>query len=531
MVERINDIVDICLKRVKAGETIEDCMRDYPEHRTELEMLLSTARRLYSVPIPSVTNEFRQESRIKVLARLREGSSPKPKIQGKLHVKSIFRRLTLSPFTPLVMIVLITMSLWFALSGEVPEKPDAAKFTVSILRGQVEIKQNESTSWETAVDGTEFVIGTCVRTSPASHAVITFFDGSTIKLDPGTEIQVVESAFISGKSVHIAIDQISGKTWNYVIGAAEEFPYYSVKTPSSTLIAQGTSFSVEIIEDFGTQLVVSEGTVKVIDAQNTQVTVANDHEIRLDEGLATASLASAAGSKNELILTSDSASVSSVRDPSGASTGCLPNGISFNQIPNSKSTLSVTEQVIRVEEPVEGEYIIVVRPLTKTETSLDIKLLRNGDIFVNNTIVLPAARGEGWIVHLNIETTISVAKSGDKITIEPLTGKTPESLVETPLARKRAVPIRLVPKIDNVESDNTSETGETGTIAPSQNTPNTSTTIQEPSTESPETTKPSESGINTDQIPSTTLPQTSTNSSTAPPTPTDSDKESTRITP
>jgi len=43
MAGKIEDILDSCLERIFKGESIEDCLKDYPEHAAELEPLLKTS--------------------------------------------------------------------------------------------------------------------------------------------------------------------------------------------------------------------------------------------------------------------------------------------------------------------------------------------------------------------------------------------------------------------------------------------------------------------------------------------------------
>ena len=43
MTERLENIFDECLERMLRGESVEDCLRDYPEEAANLEPLLMTA--------------------------------------------------------------------------------------------------------------------------------------------------------------------------------------------------------------------------------------------------------------------------------------------------------------------------------------------------------------------------------------------------------------------------------------------------------------------------------------------------------
>jgi len=132
---------------------------------------------------------------------------------------------------------------------------------LSILSGKVETLAAGETVWQTADNTTELITGTQVRTSADAHAVITFFDGSTAALDPGTDVEVAESDFVNALSAHIVLNQYSGETWNNVIGTGTEQPYYAVQTPLVTLVAQGTSFSSQVGAAGATNLAVSAGTV------------------------------------------------------------------------------------------------------------------------------------------------------------------------------------------------------------------------------------------------------------------------------
>ncbi len=168
-----------------------------------------------------------------------------------------------------------------------------------------------------------------MRTSDGGHAVITFFDGSTATLDPGTEVTVAESSFINQQSVHIVLNQFSGETWNNVIGTGTQQPYYAVQTPLVTLVAQGTSFSSAVDTTGATSLSVIKGTVTVIDKQNNEVSVVQDHQLNIQNTLAAAVPENIPAVINELSLSLSPSGVCSVSDPDGASTGYLPNGISF----------------------------------------------------------------------------------------------------------------------------------------------------------------------------------------------------------
>ena len=46
-----DSILDLCIERIAAGESLEACLADYPEHANELEALLKITQSLYTLPL------------------------------------------------------------------------------------------------------------------------------------------------------------------------------------------------------------------------------------------------------------------------------------------------------------------------------------------------------------------------------------------------------------------------------------------------------------------------------------------------
>ena len=450
MAEKIEIILEKCLARLKAGDTVEDCLRQYPERRAELEPLLSAAAKLYSIPGISVSEDFRRESRDRLLAGIQNEAKSVATRRFRL-TKPNFRILV-----PAAMVALLALLFWLVSPGltpaSIPAQINPDKFSLSILSGEVETLAANSTSWQTVNDSGDLSTGTKVRTTDGGHAVITFFDGSTATLDPGTEVTVAESSFVNEQSVHIVLKQLSGETWNNVIGTGTQQPYYAVQTPLVTLVAQGTSFSSEVDTTGATSLLVIKGTVTVIDKQNNEVSVAQDHQLNIQNTLAAAVPENIPTVKSELSLSLGPDGVCSVSDPTGASTGYLLNGISFNQIPNSNATLSINGQSIQIETPVSGVYTITVRSTIPEDMVLAIQLIQNNQTVYQQNVTLPAVTGSDWAVLLDLSNPANIAQNADIVSFAPVTGKIPATVVQMPLAIQRATAIAVIKTTTNTGS-------------------------------------------------------------------------------
>ena len=105
--------------------------------------------------------------------------------------------------------------------------------TVTVLDGQVLIRHG---SGPFAQIGDGDVVGPddTIRTAAASHGVLTFFDGSTIELEPDTEITITAlQASASGDKI-VQISQALGRTWHVVTKLVSPNSRYEINTPAST---------------------------------------------------------------------------------------------------------------------------------------------------------------------------------------------------------------------------------------------------------------------------------------------------------
>jgi hypothetical protein len=78
--KRIEEIFEECLERVFSGESIEQCISQYPEQAAELRGLLETAVAARKATIVEPRPEFRERARLQLQAALRERTSTPAKI-------------------------------------------------------------------------------------------------------------------------------------------------------------------------------------------------------------------------------------------------------------------------------------------------------------------------------------------------------------------------------------------------------------------------------------------------------------------
>jgi FecR protein len=453
-------IVDICLTRMAAGEPPEKCLADYPQYRHELEALLKTASIIASVPRVSPSADFRRLSQARLVNLLRQETNPKekPQIRNR-HWGSLFDNQLLRPLMPVMLILVVVLAVALSYFTGKETNGEAAEVTLSVLSGRTEIQIHGSPDWQLGSDGLILNAGSHVKTAADSYAMLTFVDGSTIKLEPGTEIGVSTSELKDRVSTKIVLLQTVGKTWSYVQPVGSNSADFSIETPSSIISAHGTSFTTEVDPAGLTRVAAVEGTVDVL-AQEKEVSLVSQ-QTQIEPGAAPQPPEPLTTVENTLVVSTGLSAVSTVCDPSGSSTGYLPNGLAINQITGSKNTLFAGGQEINVAQPAPGEYAIIVRSVNQQAVQVNIQLKGpEQGLFVYNEMLNGSADGV-WLIRLDI----SQGSSTPKVAVEPLGDNKIEHVVETKLALERAVPF-TVSSTPTSNASNVPEVSSTTAVPP-----------------------------------------------------------------
>ena len=432
-------IVDICLARMAAGDPVEKCLADYPQYRNELEPLLKTAAIITSVPKVSPPADFRRLSQARLVNLLRQETNAREKTQtGSRNWWSLFDNQLLRPLMPVMLVLVVVLAVALSYFGGRGTSGEAAEVTLSVLSGRTEIQIHGSPDWQVGSDGLILAAGSQVKTAADAYAMLTFVDGSTIKLEPGTEIGVSTSELKNRVSTKIVLRQTVGKTWSYVQPAGSNSADFSIETPSSIISAHGTSFTTEVDPVGLTRVAAVEGTVAVL-AQEKEVSLVRQ-QTQIEPGAVPQPPEPLATVENTLVVSTGLSAVSTVCDPSGSSTGYLPNGLAINQITGSKNTLFAGGQEINLAQPAPGEYAIIVRSVNQQAVQVNIQLKGpEQGLFVYNEM-LNGSADSVWLIRLDISQGSSAPKV---VAVEPLGDNKIEHVVETKLALERAVPFTV----------------------------------------------------------------------------------------
>jgi VCBS repeat-containing protein len=113
-------------------------------------------------------------------------------------------------------------------------------------------------TWVEGQGGTELAEGDTVKTGEDSSAEITFFEGSTVELQPDTEVEIASLHLSCDTGVTtITLEQIIGATISRVINIVDPGSSYDVESSSGTATVRG-SILVFVVTGNGTAWIANQ---------------------------------------------------------------------------------------------------------------------------------------------------------------------------------------------------------------------------------------------------------------------------------
>jgi len=175
--------------------------------------------------------------------------------------------------------------LYFPRGGAAASAQNAA--TLAILNTAIE-GARAGAAFAPALDGEVYATGDLVRANVDGRAVLTFFDGSSLSVDPGSQVKVVALNRVSADGIQVTIEQSLGRSWSSVQKLKTPDSRYEVRTPSTVAVVRGTGFLtlVQQLATGGTQTTyqVDEGTLLVNANAGGSVTVPAGTQVTIAEG-------------------------------------------------------------------------------------------------------------------------------------------------------------------------------------------------------------------------------------------------------
>jgi hypothetical protein len=148
--------------------------------------------------------------------------------------------------------LVLIVALAFGFGSSVVLAPEAiahvAVSAITVVNGQV-LTRHGGAEFTAAREGDVLVAGDTIRTGPGGAAEITYFEGSSVRLEAETEIVIETLRTEADGGTAIGMMQMLGRTWHVVTKLITGSSRYEVRTPSSTASVRGTIFAVDVHVD------------------------------------------------------------------------------------------------------------------------------------------------------------------------------------------------------------------------------------------------------------------------------------------
>jgi len=155
---------------------------------------------------------------------------------------------------------------------------------LSATEGNVSLMKAGTGGWMEGRVGMSLEVGDSLKTGDNSSAEITFFDGSTIEVEAGTEIEIA-SLDISADtgSTTITLEQRIGNTISRVTKILDPASRYEVETPTGVVAVRGSTMQVYVIEDGTTRATNLEGDIWAV-AQGVELQIPQGQQCMISPG-------------------------------------------------------------------------------------------------------------------------------------------------------------------------------------------------------------------------------------------------------
>lgn len=121
----------------------------------------------------------------------------------------------------------------------------AASTTLTVIGGDVQVS-HAGGAFASASDGEVLAPGDVIRTGPDTRAVLTYFEGSTVTIEPSSELAIEQALVEPNGDTIVVMAQNLGRTWHVVTKLITGGSRYEVRTPAATASVRGTAFEVAV---------------------------------------------------------------------------------------------------------------------------------------------------------------------------------------------------------------------------------------------------------------------------------------------
>jgi hypothetical protein len=382
---RVARALEECLRALRAGASIEECLAAHPELSQELRPLLEAALRLKPVPV-RMAEESRNFYRQRMLADIRAERAARRAARPFFSLP----RLLVVPALAAALVAALVVGL------NPTQAPDVAQAAtlLTVIEGEVSIET--LTGAVAGQTGMHLKPGDRIVTHSNARAVLTFPDGSSVTMESETVLAIQSVADREGGRISVKLTQSQGRTWTHLPPAFGQADI-EIHTPSAKLqAAKDASFTTSVDADGRTQVGAQSGDIELQSGERRSAVKSGEKVVVDLPGVV--SVPSAEPPPKELLVRVTGAIFVFLTDPAGATVGTVAPGIPVNQVTGATAVLRGNDILIRVPEPRDGSYRLGIRSLVAGKINVEATLGESD----KDSLSFDVQPGDDWIVNLRL---------------------------------------------------------------------------------------------------------------------------------
>jgi uncharacterized repeat protein (TIGR01451 family) len=135
---------------------------------------------------------------------------------------------------------------------------------LSITGGELQVKREGTNTWIQAAVKMTLRPGDTIKTGPDTVTVITFFEGTTVEMEPSSEITIAELGISDTGATTIHLIQVLGGTVSRVKKLTDTDSSFEISTPAAIAAVRGSTMLVNVGTNGKTVVGNEEGDIRII---------------------------------------------------------------------------------------------------------------------------------------------------------------------------------------------------------------------------------------------------------------------------
>ena len=264
--------------------------------------------------------------------------------------------------------------------------------TLAVLNTEITAQRGATGDFATALDGDLLASGDVVKASADGRAVLTFFDGSSLTVDPGSVVRVSTLDRLENGGIRVVIEQTLGRTWASVAKLKTPDSKFEVKTPTSTAAVRGTAFETDVQQrpdgSFTVTYTADEGQLLVTAVAGGQTTVTPNTQLEVGQNQPAPQGPTPLPPQPTLRVTSSINVGFALTSPAGATCGSTGNKAEIFGCLQSGNTITI-------RRPVAGRYSLLMTAAAASQNAtLTVDALLSTAVQATRTLTRTFALGD-----------------------------------------------------------------------------------------------------------------------------------------